>query len=330
MFVLGLQGSPRLKGNTSILLSAFLDEAKKLGAHTHRLNAARLNVAPCQECNNCEKKGFCAIDDGMQEIFQMLRQADIIVMATPVFFYGPTAQLKALIDRTQTLWARKYVHKLEDPGRPWRRGLLLSVGATKGKNLFDGVSLTAKYFFDAVGASFDGSLTYRQIEKAGEIAKHPTALADAKAMARDFVTPFLNRNKVVYVCTENACRSQMASAFTQYYAGDRIEVESGGSAPALEVNPIMKEAMAEKGIDMAFCKPKSIEDAVRYGNPEVVVSMGCEVTCPVFPGATNQEWDLPDPAGGSIEFMRKVRDDIEERVKKLISEITASEQRATK
>jgi protein-tyrosine-phosphatase len=80
---------------------------------------------------------------------------------------------------------------------------------------------------------------------------------------------------------------------------------------------------------MAFCKPKSIEDAVHYGNPEVVVSMGCEVACPVFPGATNQEWDLPDPSGKPIAFMRKVRDDIEERVKQLISEITASEQRAT-
>jgi arsenate reductase len=330
MFVLGLQGSPRLKGNTSILLSAFLDEAKRLGAHTQRLHAARQKVAPCQECGNCEKKGSCAIDDDMQQIFSLLRQADIIVIATPVFFYGPTAQLKALIDRSQTLWARKYVHKLVDPGRKWRRGLLLSVGATKGKNLFDGVALTAKYFFDAVGARFDGSLTYRQIEAAGEIARHPTALEDAKAMAKKFVTPMMNRKKVLYVCTENACRSQMASAFTQYHAGDRIEVESGGSAPAQEANPVMVEVMAERGIDMAFREPKTIEDAVRRMKPELVVSMGCEVACPVFPGATNQEWDLQDPSGKPIEFMREVRDDIEQRVKKLISTITGNGQGATK
>jgi len=321
MFVLGLQGSPRLKGNTSILLSAFMDEAERLGAHVHRLHASRVKVAPCMECGNCEEKGFCAIDDEMQHIFPMLRQADIIVMATPIFFYGPTAQLKSLIDRTQTLWARKYVHKLVDPGRKWRRGLLFSVGATKGQNLFDGVELTAKYFFDAVGASFDGSLLYRKIEKAGEITNHSTALEDARAMAKKFVTPFLNRKKVLFVCTENACRSQMASAFTQYYAGDRIEVESGGSAPAEEVNPVMEQVMAEKGIDVAYRKPKSIEDAVRHGTPELVISMGCEETCPHFPGVTRQEWSVPDPAGKPVDFMRRIRDEVEGSVRSLIGEL---------
>ena len=320
MFVLGLQGSPRLKGNTSILLSAFMDEAERLGAHVHRLHASRVKVAPCIECGNCEEKGFCAVDDEMQRIFPMLRQADIIVMATPVFFYGPTAQLKSLIDRSQTLWARKYVHKLVDPGRKWRRGLLFSVGATKGQNLFDGVELTAKYFFDAVGASFDGSLLYRKIEKAGEISDHSTALEDARTMAKESVTPFLNRKKFLFVCTENACRSQMASAFAQYHAGDRIEVESGGSAPAEEVNPVMEQVMAEKGIDVAYREPKLIEDAVRYGTPELVISMGCEVACPTFPGATHQEWDLQDPSGKSIEVMRRIRDDIEGKVRRLIEE----------
>ncbi|MBW2196203.1 MAG: NAD(P)H-dependent oxidoreductase [Deltaproteobacteria bacterium] len=159
-------------------------------------------------------------------------------MATPVYFYGPTAQMKALIDRTQTLWARKYVHKLTDPGRKYRRGLLLSVGATKGKNLFDGMNLTANYFFDAVGASFEKSLTYRETEKAGEI-------------------PLLKRKRVLFVCTENACRSQMASAFAQQIAGDKLEVNSAGSAPAQKVNPIMEEVMMEKGMDMAFRNPKT-------------------------------------------------------------------------
>ncbi|MCP4681177.1 MAG: flavodoxin family protein, partial [Desulfobacterales bacterium] len=99
MFILGLQGSPRRKGNTSKLLSAFLTEAKNLGAHTYYLDVPRMNITPCQECGTCEKKGFCPIDDDMQKVFFLLRRADIIVMATPVFFYGPTAQLKALIDR---------------------------------------------------------------------------------------------------------------------------------------------------------------------------------------------------------------------------------------
>ena len=127
----------------------------------------------------------------MQEIYPLLRQADIIVMATPIFFYGPTAQMKALIDRSQALWARKYAHRLTDPGRKWRRGFLLALGATKGKNLFEGVNLTAKYFFDAVGASFEGSIAYKQIEGSGDIKKHPTALSDTKEKARALVAPFL-------------------------------------------------------------------------------------------------------------------------------------------
>ncbi|MBW1799008.1 MAG: NAD(P)H-dependent oxidoreductase [Deltaproteobacteria bacterium] len=278
MFVLGLQGSPRVKGNTNSLLTAFLSEAERLGARTEYLDVAKKNISPCQECGVCEDKGFCPIDDDMQEIYPLLRQADIIVMATPIFFYGPTAQMKAVIDRSQALWARKYIHRLTDPGRKWRQGFLLALGATKGKNLFEGVSLTAKYFFDAVGASFDGSLTYKQIEGPGDITKHPTA-------------------------------------FAQYHAGDRIEVISAGSAPAEEINPIMEEVMREKGIDMAFRKPKSIEDAASPGKPDLIISMGCEDACPLFPGVPNEEWDLEDPAGKPLDFMRQIRDKIEEKVK---------------
>ena len=326
MFLLGLQGSPRRKGNTRMLLSAFLSEAERLGAHVHHLDIARKNILPCEECSTCEKEGFCPIDDDMQQVYPMLRRADIIVMATPVFFYGPTAQMKALIDRSQALWARRYVHNLVDPGRKWRRGFLLSLGATKGKNLFGGVSLTAKYFFDAVGASFSGSLTYRQVERPGEIKEHPTALKDAEEKARALVTPLLNRKRVLFVCTENACRSQMASAFTRYHAGDKIEVESAGSAPAEEVDPLMEEVMGEKGIDLGYYKPKSIEEVIPSETPDLIVSMGCEVACPNIPGVAKQEWDLPDPSGKSVGFMRQIRDDIEERIGKLIrAEISKEE-----
>ena len=323
MFVLGLQGSPRLKGNTSILLSAFMDEAERLGARVHCLHASRVKIKPCMECGNCEEKGFCAIDDEMQHIFHMLREADIIVMATPIFFYGATAQLKSIIDRTQTLWARKYIHKLVDPGRKWRRGLLFAVGATKGKNLFDGVKLTAKYFFDAVGASFDGSLLYRNIEKAGEITNHSSALEDARAMAKQFVTPFLNRKKILFISRENACRGQMAGAFMQYYAGDRMQVESGGTAPAQEINPVMEQVMAEIGIDMAYRRPKSIGDAVRYGAPDLIVSVDCQEAHPPFPGVPKREWAVPDPAGKPIDFMRGIRDDVEGYIERFIGELGA-------
>lgn len=319
MFILGLQGSPRTKGNTSILLSAYLAEAERLGAQTEHVDVATKNISPCKECGTCDKKGFCPIEDDMQEIYPLLRRADIIVMATPVFFYGPTAQIKALIDRSQALWARRYVHGLVDPGRKWRKGFVLSLGATKGKNLFEGVVLTAKYFFDAVGAQFDGSLTYKHIEASGDIQKHPTALTDAEEKAGEHVGPFLTRKKILFVCRENACRSQMASAFAQFHAGDRIEAESAGSEPAQEINPDMVEVMKEKGIDMAFRRPKTLEGIARIWKPDLIVSMGCEDACPYFPGVPNREWNLEDPAGKALSLMRDIREKIEKKVLALIA-----------
>ncbi len=318
MFILGLQGSPRKNGNTSKLLSAFLDEAESLGAHAHLVDVPSKKINPCRSCGNCDRKGFCPIDDDMQQTLPLLRKADLIVLAAPVFFYGATAQLKCLIDRSQVLWARKYVHNLEDPGRKWRQGFFLSVGATKGNDLFDGISLTAKYFFDAIGASFDGSLTYRRIDGPGEINEHPTALGDAREKAREFVTPFQGRKKILFLCIGNTCRSQMASAFARYYAGDKYDIDSAGSAPEKEINPVMTDAMGEKGLDMGYRIPQSIDDAARYREPDLIITMGCGDTCPMYPGVETITWDLPDPAGRPIEFMRGVRDEIEKRVKDLM------------
>lgn len=321
MFILGLQGSPRKQGNTGMLLSSFLEEAERLGAHTYSLEVAQKKIHPCIGCGHCEKQGFCIIQDDMTEVYALLRRADLIAMATPIFFYSVPAQLKALIDRSQTLWSRRYVHKLNDPGQKWRAGFFLAVGATKGKNLFEGVTLTARYFFDAVGAYYKGSLTFRKIEEAGEIAQHPTALEEVKEKACSVARPLLKRKKILFVCTENSCRSQMASAFALDFAGDRIEVESAGSRPAEKVNDVMVQVMQEKGIDMGFRKPKSIADVGASMTPDLIVSMGCEKGCPFFPDAPYQEWNLPDPADKPIGFMREIRDAIEEKVRSLVETI---------
>jgi protein-tyrosine-phosphatase len=213
------------------------------------------------------------------------------------------------------------VHKINDPGQKWRSGIFLAVGATKGKNLFEGVTLTAKYFFDAVGARYEGSLTFRQIEEAGAIALHPTALEEAKEKAASIVGPLIARKKILFLCTENSCRSQMASAFAQHLAGDRIEVESAGSSPAENVNELMIQVMQEKGIDMAFRRPKSTADVASAMTPELIVSMGCEKGCPVFPDAPYQDWNLPDPADKPIGFMREIREAIEVKVRSLIETV---------
>jgi len=325
MFVLGLQGSPRKKGNTHYLLSQFLSEAEKLGAKTHIIEVDKKNIVPCKEYIVCEKKGFCPIDDDMtHEIYPLLRRAEVIVAATPVFFYNATAQLKALFDRSQTLWARKYRLNLTDPGRKVRRGFLLSVGATKGKNLFEGLNLTVKYFFDAVGASFDGSLTYRRIEHAGDMQKHPTVREDVKEAVHDLLEPLLNRKKILFVCSDNAGRSQMASAFAQYLAGDKFDVICAGNKPSNTIDPVMVEAMHEKGIDMAFRKTRQIDEALSELNPDRIVTIGSREGYPMFQGITIQDWDLPDPAGKSIEVMRDVRDEIEKKVTNLIERLGIS------
>ncbi len=300
-------------------MSAFLDEVERLGGHVSTLDVTKMKVMPCRGCGVCEKKGYCPQDDDMQAAYPLLRKADLVVLATPIYFYGPTAQLKAFIDRSQALWSRKYALDLEDPRRKWRKGFLLAVGATKGKNLFDGTNLTAKYFFDAVGAGFEGTLGYRQVEKVGDMDTHPTALAEARAKAKDLTASFLNRKKVLFICRENACRSQMAVAFARQMAGDRLEVESAGSAPAEKVNPMMEKVMAEKGIDMAYLKPSAISDLPDAWRPDALVSMGCEDACPAFPGAVTEEWDLPDPSGESLDFMRDVRDQVEKEVKDFVS-----------
>ena len=153
MLILGLQGSPRKTGNSQYLLSSFMQAARLRGAQTLTIDVPRRHIEPCKELVVCEKKGYCPIKDDMQsEIYGLLRQADIIVAVSPVFFYGVTSQLKALIDRCQAYWARRHKLHLMDPGAKWRRGLMLAVGASRGKQLFTGLELTVRYFFDAVAA----------------------------------------------------------------------------------------------------------------------------------------------------------------------------------
>ncbi|MGD9009924.1 MAG: NAD(P)H-dependent oxidoreductase [Desulfobacteraceae bacterium] len=316
MFALGLQGSPRKKGNSDLLLAAFMDALAQRGALTRTIEVVRQNIQPCKELTVCEKKGTCPIDDDMAtQIYGLLRQADIIVAASPVFFYNVSAQLKALIDRCQMLWARKYMLKLKDPGHRVRRGILLSAGATRGKQLFDGMHLTVKYFFDAVSAVYAGHLTYRNIERRGAILSQPSMSEDVEQLASKITQDLIGRCKVLFACRENACRSQMAAAFARLFASDRLDVACAGSEPAAAINEIMAAVMQEKGIDMAHLVPRALDTAIEQQPPDEIITMGCAEQCPIVPGAKRQDWDLPDPSGQPIDVMRSVRDQIEQRVK---------------
>jgi len=128
------------------------------------------------------------------------------------------------------------------------------------------------------------------------------------------------RPAVLYVCVHNAGRSQMAAAYTHHLSGGAIEVRSAGSAPADQINPAVRDALLEDGIDISAEKPKILStDAVQAS--DVVITMGCGDTCPIYPGKRYEDWTLDDPAGQGIDAVRPIRDDIKKRVQALISDL---------
>ena len=141
-----------------------------------------------------------------------------------------------------------------------------------------------------------------------------TALAKVEGLSND------GRPTVLFLCVHNAGRSQMALGFFHHLAEDRAVGWSGGSEPGVEVNRAAIEAMRERGIDISGEYPKPWTDEVVRA-ADVVVSMGCGDACPVFPGKRYVDWELDDPAGLSVEQVRPVRDEIERRVRQLLSEL---------
>jgi arsenate reductase (thioredoxin) len=128
------------------------------------------------------------------------------------------------------------------------------------------------------------------------------------------------RPQVLFVCVHNAGRSQMAAALLAHHAAGAVEVRSAGSAPADEINPAVRDVMAEIGIDLAAAQPKLLTtDAVQAS--DVVITMGCGDACPIFPGKRYLDWDLPDPAGRGVDAVRPIRDEIDTRVRALLAEL---------
>jgi arsenate reductase (thioredoxin) len=129
-----------------------------------------------------------------------------------------------------------------------------------------------------------------------------------------------DKPSVLFVCVHNAGRSQMAAAYLQHLSGGAVEVRSAGSAPADQVNPSAVEAMAEEGIDIMAETPKILTtEAVK--DSDVVITMGCGDTCPIFPGKRYEDWELDDPAGRGVEAVRPIRDEIKRRILTLLDEL---------
>jgi arsenate reductase len=129
--------------------------------------------------------------------------------------------------------------------------------------------------------------------------------------------------EVLFVCTHNAGRSQMAAALLDHHAAGRVHVTSAGSMPASQLNPAVVSAMAEIGLDLSGAHPAPLSTAKVHA-ADVVITMGCGEACPVYPGKRYLDWDLPDPAGLSVEQVRPIRDEIKRRVLALLADLGAT------
>lgn len=185
--VLGIMGSPRIKGNSDLLLEEALRGAREQQAETEKIVVDKLNLTACREYYACLRDGKCVIKDDMDAIYRKLLEADAIIVASPIFFYTVSAQLMLLISRCQAIWARKYV--LKDLDVPMRKGAFIAVGATKGQKLFDGPRLTMHYFFQAINVEYKEELLVRGVDKKGEIKDHPDMLAAAFELGKRIAAP---------------------------------------------------------------------------------------------------------------------------------------------
>ena len=179
VMILALNGSPRKNGNTELLLDSLLKGAGSHGADIVKLDVCRMRISPCLGCGKCERQGRCTLDDEMSRVYPLLEKTHHVVVATPVYFYGVTAQLKAFVDRCQVLWSRKYV--LGNPAPPTvngkrRKGHLLAIAGSSGKRVFEGVILTVRIFFDALNVEFGETLLARGIDKKGAILEEEALL----------------------------------------------------------------------------------------------------------------------------------------------------------
>lgn len=184
--IAAIYGSPRRRGNTAALLSEAVAGARGSGARVEEIVLRDCNISPCLEIYGCKQDGECVIKDDFQRVRDAMLAADGLMIATPIFFYTVSAHMKMLMDRCQSLWVKKYWidGAATEKSGPQRRGLLISVGATRGKRLFEGTLLSMKYFFDVLDADLWDSLLYRGLDFEGDVHKFPEYLEQARDAGR--------------------------------------------------------------------------------------------------------------------------------------------------
>jgi multimeric flavodoxin WrbA len=192
--IVAIYGSPRRRGNTATLLKKAIEGAWDSGATVEEIVLRDLKISPCLEIYGCLQAGECAIKDDFQMVRDKILDAKGLILASPVFFYTVSSHTKMLMDRFQSLWVKKYwVDKTpREQQTNNRKGMFISVGATKGKKLFDGMLLSVKYFFDVLDMELWKALLYRQLDFQDDVIKHPEYLEEAYNAGKAFTTAIEN------------------------------------------------------------------------------------------------------------------------------------------
>lgn len=185
--ILAIYGSPRRKGNTALLLQKAVEGAREAHANVEEIVLRDLKISPCLEIYGCKETGRCVIKDDFQPLYDKLLKCRGLMLASPIFFYTVSALTKSMMDRCQSLWVKRYWIEKTPFGKKEfaKKGLFISVGATKGKRLFEGVQLTVRYFFDALDMELWKSLLYKGLDFEGDILKHPEYLQEAYQAGRE-------------------------------------------------------------------------------------------------------------------------------------------------
>lgn len=187
MKLLVVLGSPRKGGNSETLACKVAEGVEQGGGNAEYIRLNNLNIRPCQGCGGCDKTGICVIDDDMTDIFKAVDEADRIMLVSPVYFYGLSAQCKIFGDRFQSRWARKYELKERFRQGEGRKGYLLSTAATKGPKIFDCSILTTKYIYDAMDVEYGGEFLTKGVDKRKAVLEVPDEMERAAQFGRDIL-----------------------------------------------------------------------------------------------------------------------------------------------
>ena len=186
MKVLGINGSPRIGGNTDILLEKVLEGAKTKGAQIEKVVLNTLNFSPCQECENIRDDGTCIIEDDMQSLYRKIEEADAIILASPIFFGSLSAQTKMMIDRFQCVWRAKYILK-KDIFKRKAKGAFISVEGSNKQDFFDNAKSIVKNLFATINVDYQEELFCPGADAKGSILKYSDVLEKAFQLGKRIV-----------------------------------------------------------------------------------------------------------------------------------------------